>query len=98
MSALIPALFLFMKLVLYVILAQVIMSWLINFQVLNLRQPTVARIWEFLNRALEPIYAPVRRIMPATPGIDFTPMVVIIGMLLLQKLLISMAGPVAATF
>ena len=46
----------------YVILAHVIMSWLINFKVLNLRQPLVAQIWDGLNRLLEPIYRPVRRL------------------------------------
>jgi YggT family protein len=98
MIPLITAILLFLKVVFYVILAQVIMSWLISFQVLNLRQPFVAQVWDLLNRALAPIYAPIRRIMPATPGIDFTPMVVIIGMILLQKLLISFAGYGAPAF
>jgi YggT family protein len=67
MIPLITAILLFLKVVFYVILAQVIMSWLISFQVLNLRQPFVAQVWDLLNRALAPIYAPIRRIMPATP-------------------------------
>ncbi|MBS0565743.1 MAG: YggT family protein [Proteobacteria bacterium] len=92
MTPILDALFLFLRVVFYVMLAQVIMSWLINFQVLNLRQPAVARLWDLLNRALEPIYAPVRRIIPATSGIDFTPMVVIIGILLLEKLIVASTG------
>jgi YggT family protein len=96
MTSLVVAILLFLKILFYVIIAQVIMSWLISFQVLNLRQPLVAQIWSFLNRVLEPLYAPIRRIMPATPGIDFTPMVVIIGMILLQGLLVRMAGAVPA--
>lgn len=92
MTPILDAVFLFLRVVFYVMLAQVIMSWLINFQVLNLRQPAVARLWDLLNRALEPIYAPVRRIIPATSGIDFTPMVVIIGILLLEKLIVASTG------
>ena len=92
MAPILDALFLFLKVVFYVLIAQVIMSWLLNFQVLNLRQPTVARIWELLNRALEPIYGPIRRILPTAGGLDFTPMVVIIGMLLLERLLIGATG------
>lgn len=92
MAPILDALFLFLKIVFYVLIAQVIMSWLLNFQVLNLRQPTVARIWELLNRALEPIYAPIRRVLPTAGGLDFTPMVVIIGMLLLERLLIGATG------
>ncbi|ADE87178.1 YggT family protein [Rhodobacter capsulatus] len=70
-----------------VILAQVIMSWLVNFNVLNLRQPMVYKIWDLLNRILEPIYAPIRKVLPSFQGVDFTPMVVIIAMIFLQRLL-----------
>jgi len=94
----IDAVLLFLKLVFYVIIAQVIMSWLIQFQVLNLRQPFVGQVWEMLNRALEPIYAPIRRIMPATPGIDFTPMVVIIAMIVIEKLLVQFANSGSPAF
>jgi YGGT family len=40
----------------FLIIAHVVMSWLINFSVLNLRQPLVAQLWDGLNRLLEPIY------------------------------------------
>ncbi|MFO1175639.1 MAG: YggT family protein [Paracoccaceae bacterium] len=96
MTPILDAVFLFLRVVFYVMLAQVIMSWLINFQVLNLRQPAVARLWDLLNRALEPIYAPIRRLIPATPGIDFTPMVVIIAILVLERLIVSATGYVPA--
>lgn len=81
------ALALFFQLAWLVILAHVIMSWLISFQVLNLHQPLVYKIWDLLNRVLEPVYGPIRRILPAMPGIDITPMIVIIGMIFLQRLL-----------
>lgn len=61
----------------WIVLVQVIMSWLINFQVLNLRQPLVAQIWYALNRTLEPIYSRIRKIIPATGGIDFAPLVLL---------------------
>ena len=48
----------------FIMLVHIIMSWLINFQVLNLRQPIVAQIWDGLTRLLEPIYAPIRRRLP----------------------------------
>ena len=41
-----------------VMIVHIIMSWLINFQVLNLQQPLVSQIWQGINRLLEPIYAP----------------------------------------
>jgi YggT family protein len=56
-----------------VALVQIVMSWLINFQILNMRQPLVAQLWHGLTRLLEPAYRPIRRLLPATGGIDFAP-------------------------
>lgn len=63
----------------YLVLAQVILSWLINFQVLNLRQPLVAQIWDGLNRLFEPIYRPIRRVLPDMGGLDLSPLVLLLG-------------------
>ena len=68
----------------WIILAHVIMSWLINFQVLNLRQPLVAQVWNGLNRILEPVYGRVRRLLPATAGIDFAPLLVLLAVFALR--------------
>lgn len=67
------------------VLIQVIMSWLINFQVLNLHQQFVAQIWYGLNRILEPIYRPIRKIMPDFGGIDLTPLVVLLIIISLRS-------------
>ncbi len=70
----------------WIILIHIIMSWLINFQVLNLRQPLVAQVWHALNQLLEPLYSRIRRMLPATGGIDFAPLIVIIVVFFLQRL------------
>ena len=70
----------------WIILIHIIMSWLINFQVLNLRQPLAAQIWQGLNQILEPLYSRIRRMLPATGGIDFAPLIVIIVVFFLQRL------------
>ncbi|MDB5657882.1 MAG: YggT family protein [Cypionkella sp.] len=62
----------------WIVLAHIIMSWLINFQVLNLRQPIVAQIWLGLNRLLEPVYSRVRSVLPNTPGLDLAPLIVLL--------------------
>lgn len=72
----------------WVILAHVIMSWLINFQVLNLRQPLVWKAWTTLNNLLEPIYSQVRRVIPSFSGVDFAPLVVLIGIILLENVVV----------
>ncbi len=92
MASLFEALMLFLNLAWYVMIAQIILSWLISFQVLNLRQPQVAQIWYGLNRVLEPLYAPIRRFLPATPGLDLAPLVAFVVLLILQRVLINNAG------
>jgi YggT family protein len=73
----------------WLILAQVIMSWLINFQVLNLRQPLVWQIWNGLNRILEPVYAQVRRFIPSAGGMDFAPLVMLVAVYALRIVLVN---------
>ncbi|MEP5762456.1 MAG: YggT family protein [Litoreibacter sp.] len=75
-----------------VILVHFIMSWLLSFQVLNLRQPIVAQIWDALNRLLEPIYGPIRRFMPQISGIDLSPMAALLGIYALEIILRNNAG------
>ncbi|MEZ5798196.1 MAG: YggT family protein [Paracoccaceae bacterium] len=87
MTSLFQILLLILDVVKFVVLAHVIMSWLINFQVLNLRQPLVGQIWDALNRMLEPIYSQVRRIIPVTSGIDFAPLVVLLAVISLRIVL-----------
>ena len=59
----------------YIMIVHIIMSWLISFQVLNLHQQLVSQIWIGLNRLLEPIYNPIRRILPDTRPLDLAPLV-----------------------
>ena len=91
MLSLIQILLLILDIVWFIILAHVIMSWLINFQVLNLHQQLVAQIWYSLNRILEPIYGPIRRFLPAMGGLDLTPLVVLVGVYALRIILINNA-------
>lgn len=77
-------LLLILDVALWIILAHIIMSWLINFQVLNLRQPLVAQLWDGLNRILEPLYSRIRSYLPAMGGIDLAPLIVIIAIYALR--------------
>ena len=92
MTTLFQALMLILDVIWFVMIGHIIMSWLINFQVLNLRQPLVAQIWDGLSRLLEPIYAPIRRILPNTGGLDLAPLIVFIIIIILQRALANNAG------
>jgi len=92
MQSLFQILMLLLDVLWFFVIAHVIMSWLINFQVLNLRQHFVAQVWYVLNRLLEPLYGPVRRILPNMGGIDLAPLVVLIGVYALRIILMNNAA------
>ena len=76
----------------FIIIAHVIMSWLISFQVLNPYQPFVANIWQGINRLLEPVYRPLRRVLPDLGGVALTPLVALIGIAILRIVLANNAA------
>ena len=81
----------------FILIAHIVMSWLINFQVLNLRQPIVAQIWYGLQRLLEPIYSRIRAFLPNMGGLDLAPLVALLVIIALRNIIIpnmlrSMAG------
>ena len=89
MMSLFQILMLILDVVWFFIIAHVIMSWLISFQILNLHQPFVRQVWTTLQRLLEPLYGPVRRILPPMQGIDLAPLVVLIGVFALRIILVN---------
>lgn len=82
------------QIIILVVIVSAILSWLIAFDVLNMRNATVARIMYALDAVTNPLLAPIRRFMPNLGGIDISPIVLI---LLLQALKIlvhnTIAGP-----
>ncbi|MBH1973644.1 MAG: YggT family protein [Rhodobacteraceae bacterium] len=89
MTSLFQILLLILNIAQWIILAHIIMSWLINFQVLNLRQPIVAQLWQGLNRLLDPIYSRVRSFLPNMAGLDLAPLVVLLVIYALRIILIN---------
>jgi len=80
MLSIMMILLMIVNIAMFIVFAQVVVSLLINFDVLNPRQPLVYSIWSGLNRLLEPIYGPIRRILPPMGGLDFSPLIVIVGL------------------
>ena len=66
------------------IIAQAVMSWLIAFNVINTHNQFVGQLWMVLDRITEPLYRPFRRIMPDFGGLDLTPMLVLIIIIILD--------------
>jgi YggT family protein len=87
MSELYEILSLLLRVATYFIFAHFIMSWLLAFNVLNPRQQFVQQVWTGLSRLLEPLYGPIRRVLPAMGGLDLAPLVVLVLIQILQIVL-----------
>ena len=72
----------------YIIMIQVILSWLFAFNVINHHNEFVRQLVRGLDTITEPLYRPIRRIMPDFGGIDFSPMVVLLIIGILQRILL----------
>jgi len=64
----------------WIILAMVVLSWLVAFNVVNRSNPYVRQIGYALERLTEPLLRPIRRVLPDLGGIDISPIVLLIGM------------------
>lgn len=92
MTSIFQILMLLLDILWFFIIAHVVMSWLISFQVLNLHQQFVAQVWHMLNKILEPIYRPIRRILPPMSGIDLAPLVALVGVYAVRIILMNNAA------
>jgi YggT family protein len=71
----------------WVIIGQVILSWLIAFNVINVHSGGVRAFIVALDRLTAPLYRPIRSLLPDFGGIDFSPLVVLILIQVIKKLL-----------
>ena len=72
------------SLIVMLVIVQFVLSLLISFNVVSMHNDIVASLWRAINALLDPILTPVRRIMPETGMIDLSPMVLIIGLTIVQ--------------
>lgn len=75
----------------WIIIVQAILSWLIAFNVINTYNDTVRMIWEALQKMTEPLYRPIRKILPDFGALDLSPMVVLLGLIIIDRVLAEVA-------
>ena len=78
---------LLLTIVTWVIIIQVILSWLLAFNVLNTSSGGVRAFALAIDRVTAPLYRPIRRMLPDFGGIDFSPLVILILIQVIKKLL-----------
>ncbi len=72
----------------FVLLASVIFSWLIAFNIINPYNAFIRTVWQALNAVTEPLLAPIRRMLPAMGGLDLSPLVLLLGIYFVQTVII----------
>jgi len=82
--ALIQTLAILLNVAWWIIIVQAILSWLIAFNVINTSNEIIRSIWIALDRLTEPLYRPIRRVMPDLGALDLSPMVVLLIIIILQ--------------
>jgi YggT family protein len=72
-------------LTLVVVIVNAVMSWLVAFDIINLRNRFVATIYDTCERLVTPLLGPIRKVIPNLGGVDLSPVVLIIGIQFLQN-------------
>lgn len=71
----------------WVIILSAVLSWLVAFDIINMRNRFVYLVGDALNRITEPVYRPIRRFLPDMGGLDLSPLIVILGLWFLRDLM-----------
>jgi YggT family protein len=93
MRAILDVVLIVIQLYTWVVIASVIFSWLVGFNIVNMRNQVVATIGEALYRMTEPVLGPIRRAMPAFGTLDLSPIVLLLLLFLLERVIIYYVYP-----
>ena len=83
--ALIETAYILLNVAWWIIIVQAVLSWLIAFNVINTSNDMIRSVWIALDKLTEPMYRPIRKIMPDLGALDLSPMVVLISILIMQR-------------
>jgi YggT family protein len=93
MRALLDVILIVLRLYIYLLIAAAVLSWLIAFNVVNTRNQFVSMVADFLFRITEPLLRPIRAVLPNLGGIDISPVILILIIILIQNVIIYYLYP-----
>jgi YggT family protein len=93
MRAILDIVLLILQIYIWLLIAAAVLSWLVAFNVVNTHNQVVAMIGDFLFRITEPLLRPIRSMMPNLGGIDVSPVILILLILLLENVIIRYIYP-----
>jgi YggT family protein len=93
MRSILYVILLILDLYIWILIAAAILSWLVAFNVVNARNQFVAMIGDFLYRITEPVLRPIRNLMPNLGGLDLSPVIVILIIILIKDIIVRYIYP-----
>ncbi|WP_088016505.1 MULTISPECIES: YggT family protein [unclassified Shinella] len=93
MIAVINTLLFIISIAWFLVIASAIFSWLYAFNVINANNQVIATIGRSLYQLTEPIYRPIRRVLPNFGGVDLSPLVVLVILYFLEQVIHSVLAP-----
>ncbi|WP_312798287.1 YggT family protein [Tianweitania sp.] len=98
MTALVLTLLFVLRIVWWIVILSAVFSWLYAFNVINSRNAVVNSIGSMLYRLTEPVYRPIRRMMPDLGGVDISPIIVLIILYFLEVFLVYTVLPAVSGY
>lgn len=98
MRAILDLILLILNIYTWVIILSAVISWLLAFNMLNYNNNIVRTIWNSLHALTEPLLAPIRRRMPNLGAIDLSPVVLLLGIFLLERIIVYYIYPTLGRF
>jgi YggT family protein len=93
MRSILYVILLVLDLYIWLLIAAAVLSWLVAFNVVNSRNQFVAMVGDFLYRITEPVLRPIRNMMPSLGGIDVSPVIVILIIILIKDVIVRYIYP-----
>lgn len=93
MKSILDIILLVLQLYIWLLIAAAVLSWLVAFNVVNTRNQVVATIGDFLYRITEPVLRPIRAMLPNLGGLDVSPVILILIILLIENVIIRYIYP-----
>lgn len=93
MLAVLQVVLLVLNILWWIIIASAILSWLLAFNILDYRNNFVRTVADMLYRLTEPLYRPIRNILPNLGGIDLSPLVILLIIFFLQQFIVLYIAP-----
>ena len=98
MRAILDLILLILQLYTWVIIAMAVLSWLIAFGVVNIRNDFVRSIWNGLGAVTEPLLGPIRRRMPNLGGLDISPIILLLAIFFIERVIVYYIYPAAMAY